>query len=173
MLPRLPGRQWSGWWPSCRSTHSVSRAWSAPTPAESGLPQDGTSCTWPAAVLWVSRVQYTAVQYTVYTVQFAVVYCSMLYILYSLLYILYSLLQYSITAEYTLEYSFSFSAAVCVCFLQELSGRTLFQEEPSQPPGGPSSHLQLCLTEKVTHLYTSHTCALHTDLWTSEPPPHT
>ncbi|KAJ4918352.1 hypothetical protein JOQ06_000751, partial [Pogonophryne albipinna] len=31
----------------------------------------------------------------------------------------------------------------------EPSGRTWFQEEPCPAPGGPSSRLQLCLTEKV------------------------
>ncbi len=33
----------------------------------------------------------------------------------------------------------------------------LFQEEPFQPPGGPSSHLRLCLTEKVhTSVHDTH-----------------
>lgn len=56
--------------------------------------------------------------------------------------------------------SSSFSDSDCIWFLQELSGRTWSPEELSQPPDGPSSRLQLYLTEKVTHLDMTHV------LWT-------
>lgn len=61
VLPQQPGHQWNVWWPSCHSTHSVSPVWLVPTPAECGWPPDGTSCTWPVAVSWVSKDSRTTV----------------------------------------------------------------------------------------------------------------
>lgn len=59
VLPRWQGHRWSGWWLSCHSTLSASQVWSVQTPAESGSPRDGTSCTWLVAALWVSGDQIT------------------------------------------------------------------------------------------------------------------
>ena len=67
------------------------------------------------------------------------------------------ILQYCAVYYCTVYFSHQFFVFV----YQELSGRMLFPEEPSPPPGGPSSRLQLCLTEKVTHLFPTHSHTHH------------
>lgn len=66
--------------------------------------------------------------------------------------------QYTVL-QCTVQCAVEFYSYSSFLIFQELFGRMLFPEEPSQPPGGPSSQRQPCLTEKVTlHLHTcSHT----------------
>lgn len=69
--------------------------------------------------------------------------------------------QYTVL-QCTVQCAVEFYSYSSFLIFQELFGRMLFPEEPSQPPGGPSSQRQPCLTEKVTlHLHTcshTHTC---------------